>query len=122
MYIDPEITFRKIEIFLAFMEHKTMASAAEELGISPVSVHKALRSLENALCCPLFKKEGRLLTPLHSANLFADKCQDIQSSMHQAIRLARDAAGYSSERFKLGSIYSLTVRIVPALIIDRKSV
>ncbi len=38
MYIDPEITFRKIEIFLAFMEHKTLTGAAEALGISTVSV------------------------------------------------------------------------------------
>lgn len=120
MYIDSEITFRKIEIFLAFMEHKTLASAAEELSISAVSVHKALRSLESALCCPLFKKEGRLLIPMHSATVFADKCQEIQKNMHQAVRLARDAAGFSSERFKLGSIYSLTVRIVPALIMGLK--
>lgn len=120
MYIDPEITFRKIEIFLAFMEHKTLSSTAEALGISTVSVHKALRSLENALCCPLFKKEGRLLQPLHSATVLAEKCQEIQKNMYQAIRLVRDAAGFSSERFKLGSIYSLTVRIVPALIMGLK--
>lgn len=120
MYIDPEITFRKIEIFLAFMEHKTLTEAAEALGISAVSVHKALRSLENALSCPLFKKEGRLLLPLRSATVFADKCRDIQKDMQQAVRLTRDAAGFSSERFKLGSIYSLTVRIVPVLIMGLK--
>lgn len=120
MYIDPEITFRKIEIFLAFMEHKTMNGAAEALGISAVSIHKALHSLEGALGCPLFKKEGRLLQPLHSATVFAEKCAEIQKSMSQAICLARDAAGFSSERFKLGSIYSLTVRTVPTLIMGLK--
>ena len=44
--IDEDITFRKLEILLAFMETGNLARAAERLDISTVSVHRALHSLE----------------------------------------------------------------------------
>ncbi|MCX2946422.1 LysR family transcriptional regulator, partial [Rahnella perminowiae] len=57
--IDSEITFRKLEIFLAYMEKQNITRAAEQLGLSSVSVHRALHSLEEGLRCPLFIHRGR---------------------------------------------------------------
>jgi len=54
MKIDAEITFRKLEIFMAFMEKGNIARTAETLGISGVSVHRALHTLEEGVRCPLF--------------------------------------------------------------------
>lgn len=56
--IDSELTIRKLEIFLAFMEKKNMARTAEALGLSSVSVHRALHSLEEVLRCPLYASDG----------------------------------------------------------------
>lgn len=120
MHIDPEITFRKLEIFLSFMENKTLSNTAAALNITTVSVHKALHSLESALRCPLFKKEGRLLQPLSSAFVLSEYSKTIIQNMQQSINLTREAAGFSSERFTLGSIYSLTVKTIPKLIIGLK--
>ena len=120
MNIDSEITFRKLQIFLAFMDKKTLNRTATTLNISTVSVHKALHSLENALLCPLFKKEGRLLHPLPSAIIFAEHCHELIKKTQEAITATREAAGFSSERFILGSIYSLTVRVIPQLIMGLK--
>ena len=44
--IDDEITFRKLEVLLAFMQTGSLAKAAEVLNVSTVSVHRALHSLE----------------------------------------------------------------------------
>ena len=41
--IDEEITFRKLEILLAFMESGNLARAAELLGVSAVSVGTGFR-------------------------------------------------------------------------------
>jgi len=120
MNIDPEITFRKLQILLAFMENKTLIRTATALNISSVSVHKALHSLESALRCPLFKREGRLLQPLPSASILADQSKELINKMQEAINLTREAAGFSSERFILGSIYSLTVKTIPQLIMGLK--
>ena len=65
--IDEDITFRKLEILLAFMETGNLARAAERLDISTVSVHRALHSLETGMRCALFRHEGRNLHPTDAA-------------------------------------------------------
>ncbi len=53
--IDDEITFRKLEILLAFMETGNLTRAADQLGVSTASVHRALHSLETGTRCGLFR-------------------------------------------------------------------
>ncbi|GAB3389502.1 hypothetical protein GCM10027514_32370 [Azotobacter armeniacus] len=120
MQIDEELTLKKLEIFLAFMRSGNLSRAAAELDTSTVSVHRALHSLENALRCPLFKREGRKLSPLESAHVLEDRAQKLIADMLDTVRLTREAAGFSAERFKLGALYSLTVKTVPQLIMGLK--
>ncbi|MFC3608189.1 LysR family transcriptional regulator [Stutzerimonas tarimensis] len=120
MKIDEELTFKKLEIFLAFMRSGNLSRAAEELGTSTVSVHRALHSLENALRCPLFRRDGRKLSPLESAHVLEDRAQKLVGDMLETVRVTREAAGFSAERFRLGALYSLTVKTVPQLIMGLK--
>lgn len=59
-----EITFRKLSIFMTFMEKGNIARTAETLGLSGVSVHRALHTLEENVRCPLFAHKGRNLIAL----------------------------------------------------------
>jgi LysR family malonate utilization transcriptional regulator len=120
MAIDEELTLKKLEIFLAFMRSGNLSRAAAELGTSNVSVHRAIHSLENALRCPLFKHEGRNLTPLDGAYVLEARAQQLIQDLAETIRLTRLAAGFSSDRFRLGALYSLTVKTVPQLIMGLK--
>jgi len=120
MLIDEELTLKKLEVFLAFMRTGNLARAAAELQTSNVSVHRAIHSLENALRCPLFKHEGRNLTPLESAFVLEERAQKLVQDVVESVRLTREAAGFSAERFKLGALYSLTVKTVPQLIMGLK--
>ncbi|KAF1051643.1 MAG: HTH-type transcriptional regulator CynR [Stenotrophomonas maltophilia] len=120
MRIDEELTLKKLEIFLAFMRTGNLGRAAAELQTSNVSVHRAIHSLESALRCPLFKHEGRNLTPLESAYVLEEHAQRLIQDTVDAVRLTREAAGFSAERFRLGSLYSLTVRSVPQLVMGLK--
>ncbi|MFW3897544.1 LysR substrate-binding domain-containing protein [Pseudomonas bharatica] len=120
MQIDEELTLKKLEIFLSFMHNGNLARAASELETSSVSVHRAIHSLENALRCPLFKHEGRKLTPLESAYVLEEKARKLIQDAGEMVRLTREAAGFSSERFKLGALYSLTVKTVPQLVMGLK--
>lgn len=120
MLIDEELTLKKLEVFLAFMRSGNLARAASELQTSNVSVHRAIHSLESALRCPLFKHEGRNLIPLESAYLLEEKAQKLIQDAQEMVRLTREAAGFGAERFKLGSLYSLTVKTVPQLIMGLK--
>jgi len=107
-------------VFLAFMRTGNLTRAAAELQTSNVSVHRAIHSLESALRCPLFKHEGRNLSPLESAYVLEERAQKLIQDVLESIRATREAAGFSAERFKLGSLYSLTVKTVPQLIMGLK--
>jgi LysR family malonate utilization transcriptional regulator len=120
MLIDEELTLKKLEIFLAFMRSGNLARAAVELETSTVSVHRAIHSLESALRCPLFKHEGRNLIPLKSAYVLEERALKLIQQVLDSVRLTREAAGFSAERFKLGALYSLTVKTVPQLIMGLK--
>jgi LysR family malonate utilization transcriptional regulator len=118
--IDEEITFRKLEILLAFMESGNLARAAERLGVSPVSVHRALHSLETGTRCTLFRLEGRNLQPNDAAHALAEVAREVLRTMAEGIRSTREIAGYGADRIRIGSLYSLTSGTVPALIMGLK--
>ena len=118
--IDEEITFRKLEILLAFMDTGNMSRAAERLGVSTVSVHRALHSLEVGARCALFKREGRNLHPTEAAHTLANVAIKVLRDMADGIRTTREVAGYSSDLIRIGSLYSLTSGTVPAIVMRMK--
>ena len=89
--IDEDITFRKLEILLAFMETGNLARAAERLDISTVSVHRALHSLETGMRCALFRHEGRNLHPTDAAHALAE--DGARGAAHHVRRHPLDARG-----------------------------
>ncbi|HBJ68971.1 MAG TPA: LysR family transcriptional regulator, partial [Alcaligenes faecalis] len=118
--IDEKITVRRLEVLLAFLEAGTIARAAEQLGTSAVSVHRALKSLEEGLRCPLFLQEGRNLVPQESARELAEAAKETIRTLQHGIDAAREAGGYSSDQLRIGSMYSLTIRLVPRLLVELK--
>lgn len=118
--IDEEITFRKLDILLAFMETGNLSRAAEQLGVSTASVHRALHSLETGTRCALFRTDGRNLLPNDAAHALADAAREVLHTMSEGIRTTREMAGYGSDRIRIGSLYSLTHRVVPTLIMGLK--
>jgi LysR family transcriptional regulator, malonate utilization transcriptional regulator len=118
--ISEDITFRKLEALLAFMDTGNLAKAAEVLEVSTVSVHRALHSLEEGLRCALFRHEGRNLLPTEAAHVLADVARDVLKTMADGVRMTREAAGYSADQLKIGSLYSLTIRTVPQVVIGIK--
>ncbi|BEP71554.1 MULTISPECIES: LysR family transcriptional regulator [unclassified Variovorax] len=120
LHVDEEITFRRLEILLVFMETGNLARAAEKLETSAVSVHRALHALESGLRCTLFRHEGRNLHPTDAAQALAEVARDVLRTMSEGIRSTREVAGYSADRIRIGSLYSLTSRTVPRLIMGLK--
>jgi LysR family malonate utilization transcriptional regulator len=118
--VPEEISFRKLETLLAFMDTGHLGRTAERLDTSAVSVHRALHSLEAALRCPLFRPEGRQLHPTDAAHALARAARDVLQRMAEGTRAAREAAGYGADRLRIGSLYSLTSRTVPTLVVALK--
>jgi LysR family transcriptional regulator, malonate utilization transcriptional regulator len=120
MAIDEEITLKKLEVFLTFMQFNNLARVSEVLGQSTVSVHRALHSLEEGMRCPLFKRVGRNLIPLHAAYTFAEYAKRIVDECEEGVRKVRELTGVNAARLKIGSLYSLTLHCIPQLIIGVK--
>ncbi|PPC79262.1 LysR family transcriptional regulator [Pokkaliibacter plantistimulans] len=118
--LDDAITLKKLEVFLTFMQTGTLAEAASALGMSTVSIHRAIHSLEEGLKCPLFRQEGRLLTPLPSARVLEEQGRQVLAALEEAVKATRETAGIHSNQFKLGALYSLTLATVPKLIAGLK--
>ncbi|TAH45608.1 MAG: LysR family transcriptional regulator [Betaproteobacteria bacterium] len=121
MQIDEQVTFRKLEVFLAFMELGNMSRVAEAVGQSTVSVHRALHSLEEGLRCPLFRRDGRRLIPLAAAYAFAEHAGRAIRACADGVQAAREAAGFTAARLRIGALYSLTVRTLPRLLMGLKT-
>jgi LysR family malonate utilization transcriptional regulator len=118
--ISEDITFRKLEVLIAYMEGGSLNSAAVMLGISVVSVHRALHSLEESMSCQLFGHKGRNLIPNEAARVLAEVSRDVIKLMSDGIAATRKVAGYSSNHLKIGSLYSLTNSTTPEVIFDIK--
>lgn len=118
--ISEEITFRKLEVLLAYLETGNLTRAAELLDVSTVSVHRALHSLEEGVRCTLFRHEGRNLLPTDAAQVLAEVARDVLKLMANGINSTRQAGGYAADSIRIGSLYSLTIRAVPTLIMGIK--
>jgi len=118
--ISEEITFRRLEVLLAYMEAGNLTRAAELLDVSTVSVHRALHSLEEGVRCTLFRHEGRNLLPTDAAKVLAEVAREVLQLMTRGIDATRQAGGYAAGSIKIGSLYSLTIKTVPTLIMGIK--
>ncbi len=118
--LSEEVTLRKLEILCSFVRTGNLARTAEELGLSPVSIHKALHSLEAGIGCPLFIKEGRLLKPLPAALYLAETSLDVLGEVERIVKKTRSKAGVKVGQIRLGAMYSLTANIIPKLIMGTK--
>ncbi|CAI8814330.1 MULTISPECIES: LysR family transcriptional regulator [Kosakonia] len=118
--ITNDITFRKLGIFMAFMEKGNIARTAEALNLSGVSVHRALHTLEENVRCPLFAHKGRNLIPLPAAWTLLEYCQEVTQLMERGLDEARKTAGVGQGRLRVGTLYSLTLETVPRLIMGMK--
>ena len=112
-----DISLRKLEVLIAFMETGNLARAAERLGTSAVSVHRALHSLEDGARCALFRHQGRNLIPTEAAQVLAEAAREVLATLADGLRAARAAAGQADGHLTLGALYSLTIQAVPEVIV-----
>lgn len=120
MIINEEITLKKLEIFLTFMQVGNLTRASELLGQSAVSVHRALHTLEEGLGCPLFKREGRKLIALETAHVFAEYAKETIEACEEGVKRAREVAGFNAPKLRIGTLHSLTLHCIPRIIVELK--
>lgn len=93
---------RKIEYFIAVVEHRNISSAAEALRVSQPTLSRQIRALEEQFNAPLFIRHGRGVVPTEAAKRLQAGLRGLE---HQ-LRTLRDdvvaAAGEPSGEVALG--------------------
>jgi LysR family glycine cleavage system transcriptional activator len=83
---------RAIQAFEAIARSGSVASAADELGVSPGAVSQQLRKIEKELNIRLFERDGRSLTLTSWGRIYYDKIRsafdELRSAQH-LLQLAR---------------------------------
>lgn len=118
--LDNDLTVRKLLIFICYMESENLARAAETLGLSTVSVHRALHTLEESLRCPLFEHKGRHLVALPAAWTLLEYSREALATLSQGIDETQRTAGMGLGNLRVGTLYSLSLETVPRLIMKMK--
>lgn len=94
--IEDEITFRKLEILLAFLKTGNLTRAAGQLGVITASVHCALDSLETGTRCALFRMDGRNLLPNEATHALAETARAVLHTVSEDICNSRALAGFAA--------------------------
>jgi LysR family malonate utilization transcriptional regulator len=111
-----EINFKKLSIFIAFMQERNIGRTAAKIKMSPVSVHRALHSLEESLDFSLFVNKGRDLVPGKSAEILLPIARQTLHQFQSGLTLAGDAAEIERGVLRLGVLCSLIPEVLPNLL------
>ena len=103
--VNEEVSCRRLEIFLAYMQYGSLTSAGAALDASPVSVHRALHALEEGMRCSLFRHEGRRLIPNEAAHVLAKVAEDVVGRLERGVEASsgRGKRGLEIEVFDVNT-------------------
>jgi LysR family nitrogen assimilation transcriptional regulator len=107
---------RKIEYFLAVVEHRNISSAAEALRVSQPTLSRQIHTLERQFNAPLFVRHGRGVSPTEAGKRLIEGFRGLE----RQLRFLRDdvasASGEASGEVALGFPPSpRTLLAVPAI-------
>src|SRR6185369_4288711 len=75
---------RRLEYFLAVVEHGRVTSAAAALHVAQPSLSQAIRALERDLGVELFRRDGRGLTPTEAGRALIEPARQVLTDLSQA--------------------------------------
>ena len=85
---------RKIEYFLAVIDHRNMSRAAEALRISQPTLSRQIHALEQQFNAPLFIRHGRGVFPTEAGKRLQEGLRGLEHQLHT---LKDDVAAAASE-------------------------
>lgn len=100
--------------FRAVAETEHLPSAAEQLGVSPPALSRAIALLERDLGQPLFERTGRRLRLNDTGQAFLDATRDGMRRIHSAVDGIERGKTKSNLRISSGGV-ATTAFVVPAL-------
>jgi LysR family nitrogen assimilation transcriptional regulator len=94
--------FRKIEYFLAIIEHGNLSRAAEALRVSQPTLSRQIHALEEQFKAPLFIRHGRGVVPTEAGKRLQEGLRGLERQLRSLRDDVADAASIPSGEVILG--------------------
>ncbi|MDM8164612.1 LysR family transcriptional regulator [Roseovarius sp.] len=98
------ITLRQLEIFLAAVENRSFAAAAETLSLSAPAVSMQMSKLGEELGAVLFEKEGRSIQPTEIANALVPYARQMTTTLTDAVEMVKSMQGELDNRVRVAMV------------------
>jgi DNA-binding transcriptional LysR family regulator len=110
------MNIQAIRLFLHIVRRGSLASAADELNMSPSAASRVLSGLERSTGLKLFSREGQRLRPTREGEQFCHECHRALVAVDELPRAARRLASGAQARLKFSTSSRLaTVLAIPAI-------
>lgn len=96
--------FAELKAFVAVVERKSFARAAEHLGLSPSALSQVIRQLESRLGARLLNRTTRSVAPSSSGEQLYNRLAPLFREMDAAVAEASEATGQMSGTLRINTL------------------
>src|SRR5215831_5888260 len=100
---------RRLEYFLAVVEHGRVTAAAAALHVAQPSLSQAIRALERDLGVELFVRDGRGLTPTEAGRALVEPARQVLGDLSVARSAVDSVVDLGSGRLEVAAHDLLTL-------------
>lgn len=110
------LTSRRLELFLAVVDHGTVTAAASERFVSQPALSQTLRELERELGTPVFRRAGRRLRLTAAGEALVEPARQVLRDLENARAAVAAVAGIEAGTLDVGSLATLAVEPLAPLV------
>ncbi|SDT34601.1 transcriptional regulator, LysR family [Pseudomonas asplenii] len=96
--------FAELKAFVAIVERRSFARAAEHLGLSPSALSQTIRQLESRIGARLLNRTTRSVAPSASGERLYGRIAPLFREMDMAVAQAREATGQMSGTLRINTL------------------
>lgn len=108
--------FHELRSLVEVAARGSLRAAAEALHLSPAAVHKQLRSLQDDLGAPLYRRTGGRLTLTEEGNLILPYARSLLMQHERAIEALQEMKGLRRGVLRIGCGPTIASYLLPAML------
>lgn len=116
-----DVTERQLRAFIAVCDEGSITRAAARLFVSQPTLSRQLVALEQALGVALVERLPRSTRPTTAGRTLLDTARAVVAAHDDLVRTARTVTSGAVGELRVGTLYSLSLGILPAILADWRS-
>lgn len=117
-HVERRVTMAQLRALVSVASVNSYAAAAEQVGLSQPSLHRAMRDLQEVLEVPLLTRSGRAIRATDAANRLVHFTRlmlaELRAGMDEVAALSSDPSGH----LRIGVLPVARARFLPAILAD----